>query len=179
MQTTFFYCEKIPEESSRRSMLFHNLSGIYCIKHKIKHTTFYQSSTWTEIWRTSNGSIYYVLYLQILRFYLVGRIVWHSIHLYFQTIWLIIINEFICSTDMHNSPWTIIGILIKGNFCSSVVFVFCAYLYVRLIQGVTWLFQFSETLQVFILCWSFSNIIPVFIVIWKKQANLQLICTEK
>ncbi len=64
---------KIPEEMSRRSMLFNNRRE-YLLYETYVHTTFYHGSglAWNLMF---NGSIYeyYVLYLHILCFYFLGQ----------------------------------------------------------------------------------------------------------
>ncbi len=62
---------KIPEEIIRQSMLFDNKRQYLACQTNVD-TTFYHGSrlTWNCMF---NGSIYYVLYLHILHFYLVGH----------------------------------------------------------------------------------------------------------
>ena len=62
---------KIPKEISRQSMLFHNLRE-YLLYQMYVHTTFYHSSGLIRNWMF-NECIYYVLYLHILRLYVVGQ----------------------------------------------------------------------------------------------------------
>ncbi len=55
-------------------MLFHNLRQ-YLLYQRCVHTSFYHSSGWTRK-LMFNGSIYYILYLQILPFYFMGQKCW-------------------------------------------------------------------------------------------------------
>ena len=67
----FLLLWKIPEEISRRWMLFNNWRQ-YLQYQTCIHTTFYHGSGLTWNW-TFNGSIHYVWYLHILHFYFVWQ----------------------------------------------------------------------------------------------------------
>ncbi len=69
IQTIFFYLENVLKKLAGDQCSSITKGSIY----HIKHTTFYHNSGLTRN-MTFNGSICYVLYLQILRFYFVGQI---------------------------------------------------------------------------------------------------------
>ncbi len=76
IQTTFFYPERFLKKLADDKILLKKYSSItkgsiYHIKHYV-HTIFYHTSGLSRNW-VFNGSIYYVLYLQILRSYLVAQ----------------------------------------------------------------------------------------------------------
>ncbi len=71
MQTTFFYLERFLKKLAEDQCSFITKGSIYHIKHMYIQP-FTTVVDWPEI-GYFNGSIYYVLYLQILCFYLVGQ----------------------------------------------------------------------------------------------------------
>ncbi len=71
-QTTFFYLGKFLKKLADNQCSSITKGSIYHIKHDYVHKTFYPIRRLTRN-LTFNGSIYYVLYLQILHFYLVGH----------------------------------------------------------------------------------------------------------
>ena len=72
MQTTFFCLERFLKDIADYQCSSITKGCIYHIKHYV-HTAFYYLSGLTWNCMFNNGSIYYVLYLKILHFYLVRQ----------------------------------------------------------------------------------------------------------
>ncbi len=72
MLSNFFYLGRFLKKLAHHQCSSMTKGSVCHINHNYVHTTFYHSSGLTRNWMF-NRSIYYVLYLQILRFYFMGQ----------------------------------------------------------------------------------------------------------